>query len=439
MSTRILLQTILKLQDQIKTGAANFMDVSAEYFKSTGNFLDDSQKAVALEEINKIAPDNVTTLEGVDAVETILPTRGPNVQKAGEMSDTPFTDKVKKDQGIESLRGDETFGELTEKMGPADDTPSFIKDFDKNLDQLSFSRFGRAYKDLEVDEKDTILASMKKVGDEVFGTSTVPDPIKDFDKNLDQLALSRFGRTYKELDVDEKDTILAQMKKIGDEVFGTKKEGIGSLFPKDQSGFGLDDRGEAATFIKAMRDAGIKNEDIRKVFKDNPPYRKSSAFYGQDKNKMILDLEPGKRAATSLARAADMGADTTIKQELLANLDDDIANYGPDWWKGMGYNEGPMGRESVGNLLESMTTDINNGVIDDLIKQGMDEDEAFKLMRYVGREELKFDPKAFIRKITDELETNDVKYDMTFWDNYVDEILTRIRKPAPRFADGGLV
>ena len=59
MSTRILLQTILRLQDQIKTGAANFMDVSAEYFKSTGNFLDDSQKAVALEEINKIAPSNV--------------------------------------------------------------------------------------------------------------------------------------------------------------------------------------------------------------------------------------------------------------------------------------------------------------------------------------------------------------------------------------------
>ena len=388
MSTRILLQTILKLQDQIKTGAANFMDVSAEYFKSTGNFLDDSQKAVALEEINKIAPDNVTTLEGVDAVETILPTRGPNVQKAGEMSDTPFTDKVKKDQGIESLRGDETFGELTEKMGPPDDR-SFI--------------------------------------------------VKDFDKNLDRLALSRFNKAYKDLDVDEKDSILDTMKKIGDEVFGTKKEGIGSLFPKDQSGFGLDDRGEAATFIKAMRDAGIKNEDIRKVFKDNPPYRKSSAFYGQDKNKMILDLEPGKRAATSLARAADMKADTTIKQELLANLDDDIANYGPDWWKGMGYNEGPMGRESVGNLLESMTTDINNGVIDDLIKQGMDEDEAFKLMRYVGREELKFDPKAFIRKITDELETNDVKYDMTFWDNYVDEILTRIQKPEPRFAHGGLV
>jgi hypothetical protein len=106
----------------------------------------------------------------------------------------------------------------------------------------------------------------------------------------------------------------------------------------------------------------------------------------------------------------------------------------------MGYNEGPMGRESVGNLLESMTTDINNGVIDDLIAQDiLTEEAAFDIMRYVGREQLKFDPKAFIRKIAEELEINDVKYDMTFWDNYVDEILTRIQKPAPRFAAGGLV
>ena len=52
---------------------------------------------------------------------------------------------------------------------------------------------------------------------------------------------------------------------------------------------------------------------------------------------------------------------------------------------------------------------------------------------------IKYDPKAFIRKIADELEMNDVKYDMTFWDNYVDEILTRIQKPEPRFAHGGLV
>jgi hypothetical protein len=308
MSTRILLQTILKLQDQIKTGAANFMDVSAEYFKSTGNFLDDSQKAVALQEINKIAPSNV--------VEDVF------TQSTTTKSDTPFTDKIREQNPDVELRGDETFGELTEKLGKP------------------------------------------------------------------------------------------------------KDQGLGSLYPKGEPGEIFDEanskRAEMAAFMKAMRAAGIKNEDVMNVAK-NP------------------DIAEGKRAATSLARAADMAADTKVKQELLSTLDDDIANYGPDWWKGMGYNEGPMGRESVGNLLESMTTDINNGVIDDLIAQGMDEDKAFELMRYVGREQLKYDPKAFIRKIADELEMNDVKYDMTFWDNYTDEILSRIQKPEPRFAHGGMV
>ena len=231
------------------------------------------------------------------------------------------------------------------------------------------------------------------------------------------------------------DTVRAENPGVeirGDETFGElteklgkpKDQGLGSLYPKGKPGeiFDIqnDKRMEVAEFMKAMRAAGIKNEDVMNGAK-NP------------------DSAEGKRAATSLARAADMAADTKVKQELLSTLDDDIANYGPDWWKGMGYNEGPMGRESVGNLLESMTTDINNGVIDDLIAQGMDEDKAFELMRYVGREQLKYDPKAFIRKIADELEMNDIKYDMTFWDNYTDEILTRIQKPEPRFAAGGLV
>ena len=228
----------------------------------------------------------------------------------------------------------------------------------------------------------------------------------------------------------------------------TKKpdQGLGSLFPKGKPGSIFDqknsNRMEVAAFMRAMREAGIKNEDVMEVIKDKTTFKRqpSQDYFGSSGPKEVVELAEGKRAATTLARAADMAADTKVKQELLANLDDDIANYGPDWWKGMGYNEGPMGRESVGNLLESMTTDINNGVIDDLIAQDiLTEEAAFDIMRYVGRDKLKYDPKAFIRKITDELEINDVKYDMTFWDNYVDEILTRIQKPEPRFADGGLV
>jgi hypothetical protein len=224
-----------------------------------------------------------------------------------------------------------------------------------------------------------------------------------------------------------------------------KGKGLGSLFPKGQTDSIFDqknsNRMEVAAFMRAMREAGIKNEDVMSVIKDKTDFKRqpSQDYFGSSGPKEVVELAEGKRAATTLARAADMAADTKVKQELLANLDDDIANYGPDWWKGMGYNDGPMGRESVGNLLESITTDINNGVIDDLIAAGMEEDKAFEIFRYMGRDELKFDPKAFISKVKDELEFNDIKYDMTFWDNYVDEILTRIQKPEPRFAHGGLV
>ena len=321
MANRILLQTLLRFSDDIKSGAAKVQDVVTDYFNTTGKSVTDEERALILKEFQDNAPSNV---EEVDFSSDFLFTDKPKSTgtKAKDLSDTPGTDKASEELGM-TLRGDETFGEL-------------------------------------MDLKNT--------------------------KETDQ--------------------------------------GLGSLYPKGEPGqiFDIqnDKRMEVAEFMKAMRAAGIKNEDVMNVAK-NP------------------DIAEGKRAATSLARAADMAADTKVKQELLSTLDDDIANYGPDWWKGMGYNEGPMGRESVGNLLESMTTDINNGVIDDLIAQGMDEDKAFELMRYVGREQLKYDPKALIRKIADELEINDVKYDMTFWDNYTDEILTRIQKPEPRFATGGLV
>jgi hypothetical protein len=227
-------------------------------------------------------------------------------------------------------------------------------------------------------------------------------------------------------------------------------QGLASIFPRSENAkdFIFDqkysNRKEVADFMRAMRGAGIKNEDVMGVIKDKTNFKRQPAYdyFGSDKPKEVVDLAEGKRAATTLARAAEMNADTAIKQELLANLDDDIATRGPDWWRGTGFEEGPMGRESVGNLLESITTDINNGVIDDLIARGMDEDKVFDIMRYMGRdvrERLKYDPKGFIQKVTEELEFNDIKYDMTFWDNYTDEILTRIQKPEPRFADGGLV
>ena len=344
MANRLLLQTLLKFSDQIKSGAAKVQDVITDYFKQTGKSVTNEERGIILKEFQDNAPDNVTTLEGVDAVETVMPL-GVGVPRdlAKGKINYPL---MEKQLGVK-LRGNETFEELLE--------------IEKNTKESN--------------------------------------------------------------------------------------QGLGSLFPKGEPGSIFDqknsNRAEVAAFMRAMREAGIKNEDVMGVIKDKTTFETQPAYRGNpDAPLEVVNLAEGKRAATSLARAAEMGADTKIKQELLANLDDDIANYGPDWWKGMGYNEGPMGRESVGNLLESITTDINNGVIDDLVAAGMEEDKVFEIMRYMGRdvrERLKYDPKAFIQKVAEELEFNDIKYDMTFWDNYVDEILTRIQKPEPRFADGGLV
>ena len=55
-----------------------------------------------------------------------------------------------------------------DKMVDIDYTPSFIKDFDKDLDKLSFSKFNKPYVELEILEKEFILEVMKNIGNTVF-------------------------------------------------------------------------------------------------------------------------------------------------------------------------------------------------------------------------------------------------------------------------------
>jgi hypothetical protein len=355
MSKKILLQTILKLSDKIKTGDANFIDVAADYFSATGDFLDDPLKAVALSEINKIAPSNVKTLEGVDINETILPTglkeevdktnelmdffkkeidrqrglskelqkkKGPNVQKAGEMSDTAFTDKVMKDRNVQ-LTGRESFGELMEKLGR--------------------------------------------------------------------------GNTI-------------------------NKEGIGSLFPKGKGAAfeKFDDRDEVAEFIRNMRGAGIKNPDIRGVFKE----------FG-------TDIEGGKRAATTLARAADMGADTKAKQELLSEFDEMKMDKGPRF-----FQEEYMGYDDFRSAVDAKKIEVNNAIVDDLEKMGVEDDTIMFIMgraREINRKPFYTSGEEFVDIIKEELEFQGVDYNVDFYKKYFRELESLMRKPEPRFMFGGVV
>ena len=112
MSQKILLQTLLKFRDRIKDGSAKVQDIITDYFNQTGKSVTDDERAIILNEFAKEAPDNVTTLEGVDAVETIMPMGGVKTTYK------PVTGKInypemEKFLGVK-LRGDESFDELLE-------------------------------------------------------------------------------------------------------------------------------------------------------------------------------------------------------------------------------------------------------------------------------------------------------------------------------------
>jgi hypothetical protein len=313
MATKQLFQILLKNRDGIKQGITKVQDIVTEYLSTTGaRAISPDERFTINKEFSELAPSNVVG-------DIFGDFQGLQKDAGDVVTDTPFTDKVRQQNPGVELRGDETFGELTEKLGKP------------------------------------------------------------------------------------------------------KDQGLGSLYPKGRPGEIFDEanskRDEMAGFMKAMRDAGIKNQDVMNTAK-------------------ITDVAEGKRAATTLARAADMGADTKIKQELLGTLDEDVATNGPKF-----FQEEFMGYDSMGNLLENISTTVNNGIYDDLIEQGVPEDKVSEIFRYIAniRDNVKYDPKALLRKIADDVEMEDIKYDTTFWDNYIDEILSKIQKPAPRFADGGLV
>ena len=314
MSIKLLGQILLKSREGIKSGAIKVKDVVEEYLTSTGaRTLSPDERYTINKEFTELAPSNVIDdvfgdFQGLqdDAGDVAEKIRGPNVQKAGEMSDTPFTDKVKKDQGIESLRGDESFGELIEKLGPA----------------------------------------------------------------------------------------------------GSKEEGLGSLFPKGEPGSIFDqkntNREEVAEFIRKMRGAGIKNEDIQKVIREETTFDPQPARRG-DPNapKEVVNLGQGKRAATTLARAADMKADTKIKQEFLSELDEKIAEKGPRF-----FNEEYQGFDSYGALINNEGIRIRNAIYDDLEEMGVDEETIGRIIRAANEvaERRPYEPERFMASIKDDLE-----------------------------------
>ena len=182
-------------------------------------------------------------------------------------------------------------------------------------------------------------------------------------------------------------------------------------------------RDDYAKFIRKMREKEFGNPDIRKIVKGSGG-----------------DIAEGKRSATTLARAADMGADTKIKQEILSDLDEMKLERGPKWWKGDPDRvyEGPMGRDDFGDMTSRLNDKIYYSVMDDLDAL-VGEEKSYEILKFVDKKNYRTDPDAFIQALKEEIESSAIKYDMTFWENYVNEIMQLTTADVPMFRTGGLV
>ena len=196
------------------------------------------------------------------------------------------------------------------------------------------------------------------------------------------------------------------------------RQGIGSLFEKDIDGF--DNRREVAEFVRKMRGAGIKNPDIRGVFKE----------FG-------TDIEGGKRAATTLARAADMGADTKVKQELLSELDEMKMDKGPRF-----FQEEYMGYDDFISAVDAKKIEVNNAIVDDLEALGVADEDVMRIMgqaREINKKPFYISGEEFVDIIKEELDFQGIDYDVEFYKKYFRELESLLRKPEPRFMYGGVV
>ena len=389
MSRRLLLQSILKFKEGIKSGTAKVQDIVEDYFKSSGKSVTDEDRAIIMNEFAETAPDNITPLIPPEGIMSKYKTATDDMTDA--QKDATLSDFV--------AQSDRVYQNFVTKA--LIDLQNASKSDQQQMVKAIIERKGM-FKYLEPEDAKKLLDSVDNPG---AGTvETIAE------------------RLAADEGVDVAETILPTKP------IGPKEEGISSLFPKGKRGeiFDIDNskRDEAAEFIRKMRGADIKNKDIKKLFEETGG-----------------DIEQGKRAATTLARAADMSADTKIKQELLSELDEMKMDRPPRFFK-----DEKMGFYDMRGVLDDLTTTINNRIQDDLIEQGVPEETVDDIfftirdnIRQGSRSNLRNDPKALIAKIKDEIEMEGVTYDTDFWNKYVDEIMSLVSTPEPRFMYGGVV
>jgi len=389
MASKLLLRILTAARPGIRQGVLKMQDVVQEYFKqSGGKTIDAGDRAIIENEFIEFAPSNVTT---PDVFKGFLD-EGDIVNKPSTTPGRTVADDLAEAEGVETA-------ETILPTGNVEDITQIIRERDHPFTAKIAKKYG-----------------IKLRGDESFA---------EIQEILDNIPTNKgigsmIPKEYHGYNFDRKTgeyTKIPSPVKWDDIIYADRP--IDKRYgPKNWS-----QRDKYAKFIRKMRDKDFKNPDIRKIVTESGG-----------------DITEGKRAATTVARAAEMGADTKIKQEILSDLDADKLERGPRWWKGDpdSVYSGPMGKDDFGEMSDSLIRNIHYKIMDDLDAL-IGEEKSSKFFRFIDEKQFKNDPDAFVQAIKEDLEINEIKYDMTFWENYVNEIMQLITAEPPMFRTGGLV
>jgi hypothetical protein len=381
MASKLLLRILTAARPGIQSGKLKMQDIVSEYFKQTGGkTIDPGERTIIENEFIEFAPSNVTT---PDAFKGFL-NEGEIVNQPSTTPTRTVADDLAEAEGVETAETILPTGNV--RFGSNIDYDALAKQFNLNVEDIR----GKNYQE---------IMEIGKSQNEGIG-SMIPKEYFGYNRGKG-----------------------GEFTKIPSPVY--MDDIIASERPMDTSRIkNWQQRDDYAKFIRKMRGEEFENPIIRKIVKD------SGGNIGE-----------GKRAATTVARAAEMVADTTKKQEVLSELDEMKLDKGPRWWKGddkYDMIEGPMGKDTRGEMAESIVTTVNNGVVDDLdILVG--EDKTNELFRVIDRKQFKNDPDGFVQAVKEELNDAGIKYDMTFWENYVNEIMQLTTPEVSMFRYGGLV
>jgi hypothetical protein len=96
-------------------GITKVQDIVTEYLSTTGaRAISPDERFTINKEFSELAPSNVVN-------DVFGDFQGLQDDAADAVMDTPFTNKVREQNPDVEIRGDETFGELTEKLGKPKD------------------------------------------------------------------------------------------------------------------------------------------------------------------------------------------------------------------------------------------------------------------------------------------------------------------------------